>query len=201
MSRLPLIGQGSLTPEQDAVYQKIISGKRKSLHGRSDMQHADGALRGPFNAMLYNPVLGDAMQTFSAAIRFETELDDRLRELAILIVAVRWQSQYEWFAHERIAREVGIGDAVIDALHAGAKPDFERDDEALVYAFTTELLDQRRVGSEIYARAVEALGHQGVVELVATLGNYTLVSMVLNCFEVPIPDGATLPFPMPPEGE
>ena len=195
MSRLPLLGNDERTAEQDAVVARITGGKRASVHGRSDLQDEAGALRGPFNAMLYNPALGDAMQALGAAIRFETSLPGRLRELAILTVAVRWQSQYEWYAHEPIARAEGLTADVLVALQAGAKPAFEASDEALVFRFASELLDTRAVSDDLYAEAVSLLGAQAVVELVAVLGNYTLVSMVLNTFDVGLPGDAPAPFP------
>ena len=194
MSRLPVLGSEQRSSEQDAVVAKITGGKRAGVHGRSDLVDDEGGLRGPFNAMLYNPALGDAMQALGAAIRFETSLPGRLRELAILTIAVRWQSQYEWYAHEPLARADGLTSAVIEALQAGAKPVFEADDEALVFRFACELLDTRSVSDITYAEAIDALGAQGVVELVAVLGNYTLVSMVLNTFDVGLPGDARAPF-------
>ena len=64
----------------------------------------------------------------------------------------------------------------------------------MVYNFARELLDQHRVSDNLYDEAVELLGEAGVAELVILLGYYTLVSMTLNVFEVPVPAGEDAPF-------
>jgi 4-carboxymuconolactone decarboxylase len=63
-----------------------------------------------------------------------------------------------------------------------------------VYAFAKELLDTRKVSDVTYKRAVAELSLTAVVELVGVLGYYGLVSMTINAFEVPLPDGAPQPF-------
>jgi 4-carboxymuconolactone decarboxylase len=78
---------------------------------------------------------------------------------------------------------------VIDAIRSRREPSFDEDDEALVYRFCRELLGERSVSAETYAAAVELLGEAGVVELVSLQGYYGLVSMLLNTFEVPLPEG------------
>ena len=67
-------------------------------------------------------------------------------------------------------------------------------DEAAAYAFGHELLTTRRVSDATYTRAVEQLGMKGVVELTGILGYYGLISLTINAFEVPLPDGASDPF-------
>lgn len=63
-----------------------------------------------------------------------------------------------------------------------------------MYAFAKELLDTRKVSDVTYQRAVAELGLTAMVELVGVLGYYGLVSMTINAFEVPLPDGAPQPF-------
>ena len=151
-------------------------------------------MSGPFNAWLRSPVLGEAAQRLGEAVRFESTLPPQLRELEILIVAAKWKAQYEWWAHERIARREGLDEGVIASVKAETSPDFSNPIEGLVYNFARELLDQHRVSDHLYDEAVELLGEAGVVELVILLGYYTLVSMTLNVFEVPVPSGADAPF-------
>ena len=100
---------------------------------------------------------------------------------------------YEWWAHERIAREQGLEDGVIASLKAGVLPDFNNPAEAVVYNFARELIEGQRVSARRYEEAVGLLGEAGVVELVILLGYYTLVSMTLNVFEVAVPPGEKVP--------
>ena len=118
---------------------------------------------------------------------FESTLPPQLRELGILIVAAKWKAQYEWWAHERIARQEGLDEQIIESVKAETAPDFSNPTEAVVYNFARELLDEHRVSEVLYAEAVDLLGETGVVELVILLGYYTLVSMTLNVFDVSVP--------------
>ncbi|MFZ8942424.1 MAG: hypothetical protein ACO2ZK_10670, partial [Gemmobacter sp.] len=84
-----------------------------------------------------------------------------------------------------------------EATRTGATPDLAAEDEAARLAFAQELLRTRRVSDATYARAVAALGREAVVDLVGILGYYTLISLTINAFEVPLQDGAADPFPEP----
>ena len=110
------------------------------------------------------------------------------------MVAAKWQAQYEWWAHERIARAVGLNPKVIASLRSGVNPEFIQPAEAVIYQFARDVIDRKQVSDQHFAEAVDLLGVAGVVELVILLGYFTLVSMSLNVFEVPVPDGETAPF-------
>jgi 4-carboxymuconolactone decarboxylase len=151
-------------------------------------------MKGPFNAWFFSPVCGEAVQRLGEVVRFETSIPPSLRELAILVVAARWQAQYEWWVHEKIARREGLTQKVIISLKAGILPEFSCPDEAVVYHFATELIDQQQVSDQWYAKTIELLGEASVVELTILLGYYTLVSMSLNVFKVALPEGERPPF-------
>ncbi len=116
-----------------------------------------------------------------------------LRELAILVAARFWSAQFEWHAHARIAGEEGLDEAVIAAIAAGEVPALESPEQAIVYGFCRELHETHAVRDETYARAVELLGQEAVIELTVLCGYYTAVSMILNIFQVPLPDGVAPP--------
>jgi 4-carboxymuconolactone decarboxylase len=138
--------------------------------------------------------LADRAQNLGAFCRFATSLPARLSELAILIIGAHWKAGFEWWAHAPIALRAGIEQAVIDALRKGEIPHFINSDEAAVYAFTSELLTTRQVSDATYKRAVDELGIKTVVELVGILGYYSLISMTIVAFAVPLPAGEVAPF-------
>ncbi len=181
MSRIPVIDPATATPEQRAVMEEIVSGP----HGR---------IVGPYNAWLQSPEFARRARGLSEIIRFGSPLPERLKELAILMTGYHWRAEFEFYAHAKLGRKAGLADAVITALAAGQRPDFAADDETLVYDFCAELLQHRRVSDATYARAVDALGQSNVVTLVTTVGYYCMVSLTLNAFEVPLPDGEPSPF-------
>lgn len=184
MSRLSPLTRAQLTPAQRTLYDGLTQGPRGP-----GIQAPDGSLVGPFNAMLHAPEVGDLVQQLGAVLRFRTSLPRPLIELAILVTAREWTAQFEWWAHARMAAEAGLDAAIIEAIRARREPSFANDDEALVYRLCRELLGDRRVSDGTYAAAVKLLGETGTVELVALQGYYGLVSMLLNTFEVPLPEG------------
>jgi 4-carboxymuconolactone decarboxylase len=188
MSRLHYILRDTFNEIQQKLFKSITSGKRGEGRKPETFLTTEGGMKGPFNAWFFSPVFGEAVQRLGEVIRFENSIPPQLRELAILVVAAKWQAHYEWWAHEKIAIKEGLDQKVITSLKMGVIPDFTKSSEAVVYNFARELIDQRRVSDQHYAKAVELLGEAGVVELVTLLGYYTLVSMSINVFEVSVPE-------------
>jgi 4-carboxymuconolactone decarboxylase len=170
-----------MTPAQRTVAEAIMSGPRSRMSG-------------PFNAWLRSPELADRLQKVGEYVRFNTSLDKRLNEMAIIMTAQYWGSQYEWYAHAPLAIKAGLDAETIAALGAGKKPEKMKDDEAIVWEFTTQLRRDHGVDDAIYAKAVDKFGEPGVMDLVAVNGYYDVVSMTLNVAHVAPPSGAELPF-------
>jgi 4-carboxymuconolactone decarboxylase len=179
--RFPQIPLERMTPEQRTVADAIMSGPRKGMNG-------------PFNAWLRSPILANSLQKVGEYIRFNTSLDKRLNEMAIIMTAQHWGSQYEWYAHAPLAIKAGLDPAIVSALGAGRKPDAMKDDEAVVWEFTTQLRRDHNVDDATYAKALEKFGEQGIMDLIAVNGYYDVVSMTLNVARVAPPDGEPLPF-------
>lgn len=150
----------------------------------------------PANVQVWlpSPELADRAQHLGAFLRYDTSLGPRLSELAILVVARRWSSAYEWAIHAVEAERAMVPGEVVAAIGAGQPPALESPAEQAVFDVSRQLAQAGRVGDEAFARAEAALGRPALVELVGLVGYYTMVAMTLNAFEVPAPDGApTLP--------
>lgn len=167
-----------MTPEQVRVAGNIRSGPR-------------GKLIGPFNAWLRSPELADRLQKVGEYIRFNSSLPSRLNELAILVTARAWGSQFEWWAHARFALDAGLAPAIVDAIAAGQRPRQMAADETIIYDFCTELRRTRAVSDATYEAMRQAFGEQGIVDVIAASGYYDIVSMTLNVAQIPMPEGAT----------
>jgi DNA-binding NtrC family response regulator len=85
----------------------------------------------------------------------------------------------------------------IEAIRIGKRPDFDKAEEAQIYDFVREMLDNKRVCDATYAATRTLVGEQGLVDLVTLMGYYTMISFTLNCFAVPVPEGQTAPFNEP----
>jgi 4-carboxymuconolactone decarboxylase len=167
-----------LDAEQRRVFEAIADGPR-------------GGVRGPLAVWLHRARFAGLAQALGAYCRYQTSLEPRLSELAILVTARVWGSEYEWFSHKPIGLKAGLSESVVEDVRCDRIPHFQQEDEAAVYVFARELQAERRVSDETYARAMNILGRDQVVDLVGLLGYYTLISMTINVFEIPLPDGAT----------
>jgi 4-carboxymuconolactone decarboxylase len=173
-----------MTQEQKTMVNDLLGGTRTSLNG-------------PFNALLRSPDMGNLSQELGEYVRFRSSVPRRLNEMAILLTAKWWSSQYEWYAHKTAALEAGLSAAVVDDIQAGRRPARMQPDETVIYDFSSELREHRRVSDATFKAAVGLVGEKGVMDLIAVMGYYDLVSMVLNVDRYPLPDGAQLPFPEP----
>lgn len=176
MARLQPIDSLSLDQQQEEILAAIKSGPR-------------GGIRGPFPAWIRSPELADRGQKLGEYCRFNTSFETRLAELAIIICARYWTSQYEWFAHAPLAVKGGLDQAIVDAIAAKQRPASMKDDEAAVYDYCTELHRDKQVSEATYQQALSLFGEKGVVDLIGISGYYTLVSMTLNTFQVELPEG------------
>jgi len=165
-----------LTPPQKTMIDHLLSGER-------------GTTTGPFNVLLRSPEMGDLAQKFGAEMRFHSSIPRKLNEMAILITARHWSSQYEWYAHQRDGLKYGLESTLIDALAAGKRPTPMQPDEENIYNFCTELLDKKQVSDATFKATVDKFGERGAVDLIGTMGYYNMVSMLLNVDRYPLPDG------------
>ncbi len=191
--RFKLIALDQLTPEQRALSEAIKSGPRAKL--ASSGASKPGPLGGPFNVWLRSPGIGNLVQQLGEEIRFRSSLPPKLNELAILVTARHWTSQYEWFAHHKLALEGGLDPAIAEDIAQGRRPERMDVDETLVYDFSRELQRKHGVSDAIYEAALARFGERGVVDLISVNGFYVLVSMCLNVDRTPLPEGVP---PLPP---
>ena len=191
MTRLRMLTPDELNSDQQAVYDGLTTGERGK---RSNLTFEDGSLVGPYNAMLYSPLTGNRFQSLGESLRFTNQLPQNQLEIAILVVAAEWRADFEWWAHARLAKAAGVDGDVIEAIKGGDQPTFSDDGEALVHAVATELLRTHRLEDGTYARAVEQLGEPALIDLQLLMAYYTGISMLLNSFEIPLPEGVPAPF-------
>jgi 4-carboxymuconolactone decarboxylase len=182
--RLPALTEEQLDGAQCALLDALRAGPRGDRV----------RLGGPFGVYMHAPEYGGLTQQLGAFLRFKTSLEPRVSEFAILCTARLWRAQYEWHAHAPLAEKAGVKPDVIADIRAGRAPKKAAKDERAIFDFVQELYKKRRVSERTYKRVQAVLGDRGMVELVGILGYYTGVSMILNVFNVPLPEGATPAF-------
>jgi len=176
MGRVPDLQLPELTREQKRIYDEIAGGR-------------SGVVRGPFAIWLRTPVIADLANQLANALRRNGKLDPRLVEIAVLVVARHWSAQYAWFVHARAALRAGISREVVETIRHRGLPEFVQKDEQIVYHVTTELVETGKLSQPSYDRALAALGLEPLIELITVAGFYTLIAMVLNAFDAPVPGG------------
>lgn len=177
MSRLPELQPQALSPEQKRIHDAIGATRR-------------GRVSGPFAIWLRLPELAAAANQFGNLLRGGGQLERRLIELIVLLVARRWSANYAWSVHQEYALQAGLDPEVVEAIRTHRLPPLRRDDERLIYELVGELLDTRRLSNPSYDRALGALGEPRLIELITTAGFYTMVGMMLSAFEVDARDGS-----------
>jgi 4-carboxymuconolactone decarboxylase len=167
----------TMSAAQKAMTRAVLGGQR-------------GHMQGPYNVLLRSPEVGQLAQQFGAHTRFHSSLPLALNELAILMVARDWTAQFVWWAHRRIAEEAGLSPLLIQAIADKQLPSMPLSAEVkAVHDFCHELIQQRQVSDATYALVLALFGERGIVDLMATMSYYTLVSMALNVDKYPLPDG------------
>jgi 4-carboxymuconolactone decarboxylase len=173
-----------LDDEQRTLYDAIVGGPRAG--GGSPFRLLDdfGGLEGPFNAMLLQPALGEALQALGSAVRYRTTLSARAREIAILVVARVWDSAFERHAHEAVGRVAGLTEDELAALRTGWAEVFTDPAERLIAETTTALAVRGDLTDDEFAAVRDGLGLPQVFELTTLVGYYATLAMQLRVFGV-----------------
>jgi 4-carboxymuconolactone decarboxylase len=164
-----------MTPEQQEGYRSLMESR--------------GRLPGPSKIYGDNPALTKVMGLLGRYFRSGYSLSEREREIAVVVITSRWHSAYPTSSHERGAKAAGLPADKVEAMLTGLPTSFEDTCEQVVYEISTCLANARWVSKGLYDRAVEALGHVGIADVIALMGLYSSVSMILAFYDVPA--GAT----------
>jgi 4-carboxymuconolactone decarboxylase len=115
---------------------------------------------------------------------FRTKLDPVLREIAIIRVGVLSKATYEVHQHEQMGRTLGMSDALIAAIRAGADDPTFTALQAMVMRFTDDVVANVRAGDATFQPLLATLSQQDVQELTMTIGYYMMVARYLETFDI-----------------
>jgi 4-carboxymuconolactone decarboxylase len=185
LSRLSIGAPDSLSDEQRKLYEEIANGPRAAGPQHFALTDHRGVLTGPFNAFLLSPGLGEAVQALGAKIRYGSSLSDRVRELSILTVAAHWDSQFEWHAHEAVARSIGL-DSEIELVRHRRENDLEDAVERAALAAVRQMVAGGNLTDEEYEAAASVLGETQLFELATLVGYYSMLALQMRVFSVTV---------------
>lgn len=187
-ARLRRLTPEELDADQLRLYALICGGPRADGPQAFPLVSTTGALEGPFNAMLLSPAVGEPLQQLGSAIRYATSLSPRAREIAILVVAVRWRSEFEWYAHSRVGRQSGLSELDLISLLAEEMPALHTPEEQCAYLVAREVVSTGHLSDDSYAQVANELGLRRLFELTTLIGYYMLLALQLRVFLVGSPD-------------
>jgi 4-carboxymuconolactone decarboxylase len=180
--RLEVTPVPDMTPRQRELADRIIA-KR-------------GKIGGPFKVWLHSPELCDRVEALGAFVRFDCSLPERIREYSLLVAARYFDAQFSWNAHVDKAIATGVPAEAVEALATWGEPDFGDDVElATFHELAVELLTTHFVSDDLFARARAVFTDQQLVDTIGLLGNFTMLSMCLNMFQVDLQQDRVPPFP------
>jgi 4-carboxymuconolactone decarboxylase len=162
----------AMTPEQQEGYRALLE--------------SGGPLGGPRRIWAHNPKLAKATAPLGAHFHpGGYSLSEREREIAVIVTNSKWHSAYPTNAHERRGKEVGLPANKVEAMLSGLPTSFADEREQIVYEMAICLGNSRWVSKGLYDRAIAALGHVGITDVITLMGYYTSVSMTLAFYDVP----------------
>lgn len=177
--RMPPLDPAAMSEAQRKAAEELASGPR-------------GGVKGPFIALLRSPELMERLQKVGEYLRFKSSLEPRVSEFTMLVVSRQWTQQFEWFVHVPLALKAGVTPETVQSLAEGRRPRAMAKDEELAYDFCEELLRTKGVSAASYRVALDQFGERGLVDLVALVGYFITVSMVLNVAHTPAPQDASM---------
>jgi 4-carboxymuconolactone decarboxylase len=176
--RIELITEKSQIPEErHAEYDEIVG--------------VLGRVGGPFGILMHSPGLAEMVCKTGAHVRLKSELTMVERELVILSLCREKDAAYEWSGHVSTARNAGMREEAIEAMRGGADVSGLEPDERDIITYTRQLLRTNKVDQDLFDALKDRHGVRWLVELTATIGQYSYISAINNAFGMEPPATAT----------
>ena len=185
LNRLPRVRRDDLDDAGKKVYDGVAGDGR--LLG----------LDGPIGIRMHSPRVSEYMTMGNQYLRFESGIEPRLLELAILVVAREMDSQFEWVAHEPPALKAGLEQRIIDIVKHRRPLTGIGEKEAAIIQLGREALGRHKVEPETFARALRLFGREGIVNIVSLMGHYSATAMLLTTFDQQLRPGQQPMLPLP----
>lgn len=172
-SRIREIAPEQLNEAQKAAIDAVLGGR--------------GRIPGPYKIWLHSPIMMQRLERLGTFLVNESSLTKREQELAILCIARHWHGNFVFTVHSRVAREQGVPEALIEDILGGRMPNLPDKREAAVVEIALTAPDADPASDAVFARAVAALGEEGLADLLVYLGYYSTVAIAMKLHRVPVP--------------
>ncbi len=173
MNRLVELPPDQQTPEQKKVFEQLVAGR--------------GRILGPYKIWIHSPVVASGMEHIGTFLNKRSSLSVREVEIGILVIAQHWDSDYVRQAHIKAGKAAGLSQETIDALLAGRDPKLSDPHERAAHRFMVALVNKEKLSDAEFGAIEQAIGRQGIADVLVLLGYYTSVSLGMKVHEVPVP--------------
>ncbi|MEE8466380.1 MAG: hypothetical protein V3S68_07880 [Dehalococcoidia bacterium] len=181
MARTPTVTREQVPEKYREAFDHEVAISRNAMEG------------GPGSVMINSPEMRKRANHLVFYFREESELPQKIQEMAMILTARDKDCQYIWFAHAARARQEGISDEFVDALRDKKPLPKLPDDEQIVVDYATELFGTNRVSPGTFKAALDHFGAQLLTELTTMMGYYSMLALNVNAFEVDRPEGGEAP--------
>ena len=175
-SRILEIDPLALSARQKEILEQLTRGR--------------GRILTPYKVWIHSPDLAEPMEKMGTYLNKKSSLRPLEVELAILIVAFHWKSDYVIQAHIRHGQREGLTEAIIEALKSGRRPTFEDDRTQAVHDFAAAAVASEVPSDSDFERYERVLGRQGIAEVLLLIGYYTSVALAMKMHKVAPATGA-----------
>ena len=176
MPRVPLITKEDLPQDKHGLYDQMAAYR--------------GHVAEPFAALLNSPDVASSVAMVGEQLRYVSpSISSEVREIITLTTAKVLKCQYIWTHHCYSAKQVGVRDEVVEVIRKGGPPRGLLPKESVFIQFTQELLEDKQVRDATYGAVEHLLGRQAVVDLIVTIGYYTMLCLAINALHVNLEEG------------
>lgn len=184
MANFPILSKDDLDSEQRALWDDLTLGPRGFYTGGPNAKRVPDL----YNAWLQFPGFGRLMLRLADEIRAQSELPGRLRELIVLTTSMLLDVRVEYDFHVPFALNEGLPQEVVEAIGRGEPPVFDDETDRVTYEANVQLVRTATLTEDTRRELVEAIGHRGLMQLIAVVGFYVIVSYTSNVAGVSLAD-------------
>lgn len=184
LARLPYIQRQNAVEGSERLFSTFV----RNSNAPTDQ------LAGPLAFAAYNPAVANALLDLHDGAVGKSDLDAHARELAILVACRETNYNFEWNGHLRAALEAGVEQKVADVVRDNGATTGLGEADAAVIQFGREMLRDRKMSSETFAKVKQLYGEKGAMDMVAVMATYAVSGFYAIAVDQHLPAGeATLP--------
>jgi 4-carboxymuconolactone decarboxylase len=170
VARIPLTSRADLDEDARAAWD--------------DIARVRGDVPISYQSLFNSPGAADGIARLGAYLRFESDLDPRVRELAVLVVNAETGCEFGWVHHALLADKMGVSPETIGDIHAGRPPRGLGEREQLGVDAARQTLRSGGADADTVAALVREFGAAGATDLIVAIGYYTMLAQYFRTLDL-----------------